>query len=125
MAFASSSLASRRSGESAVRAAPSKARGKGSGGSDKDAITACVAEMSQSGWTVEPFTERGGFSPTKSVSRNPTLVQLTEQHAVATVEDDDGKWVFHSNEEHALPLTHYANRLYRMTGLTLLTSLLA
>ena len=84
-----------------------KARGKGSGGNDKDAVTACVDEMRNAGWPVtESFTERGSFSPTKSVSRNPTLVQLTEQHAVATVEDDDGKWVFDSNEEHALPLTH-------------------
>ena len=84
-----------------------KANGKGSGGSDKDAVTACVAEMSQSGWTVaESFTERGGYSPTKNVSRHVTLVQLTGQHAVATVEDDAGAWVFDSNETHALPLTH-------------------
>ena len=82
-----------------------KGRGTGQG---KNAFTACSDEMREAGWPVEKsFTERGSFSPTKNVSRNPTLVQLTEQHAIATVEDNDGKgWIYDSNEKVALPLTH-------------------
>ena len=37
-------------------------------------------------------------------SSRPTLVQLSAQHAVATLEDDDGKrWIYDANEVHALP----------------------
>ena len=92
-----------------ARASPVLARagGKGSGGNDKDAVKACVAEMREAGWPVEEaFTERGAFSPTRAVSRKPTLVQLTETHAATTIEDDAGAWVYCSNESFALPLTH-------------------
>ena len=84
-----------------------KASGKGSGGNDTEAVKACVAAMREAGWPAESFAGRNGFSPTKNVSRRPTLVQLSAQHAVATLEDDDGKrWIYDANEVHALPLTH-------------------
>ena len=91
-----------------------KASGKGSGGNDKDAVQACVAEMRGAGWMAE---RRGRsedacvpiertFSATQDVSSNPTLVQLTEQHCVATLKDADGEWVYDSNEKVRLPLSH-------------------
>jgi hypothetical protein len=83
-----------------AKAAPKLARGD-------DAIKACVFEMRQAGWQVDQaFTERGSFSPTRHVTRNPALVQLTEDHAVAIVGDDAGQWIYDPNEEQALPLTH-------------------
>ena len=38
----------------------------------------------------------------------PTLVQLSERHCVVTIEDEDGKWIYDSNEEFALPLSRAA-----------------
>eukprot|EP00966_Prymnesium_polylepis_P027550 636872-Prymnesium_polylepis.1 len=62
--------------------------------------------MNEAGWLVEkPSRGRGAFYPLQNVSYHPPLVQLTEQHCVATIEDDDGKWIYDSNEACALPLT--------------------
>ena len=33
-------------------------------------------------------------------------MQLTECHGVATIEDDEGQWIYDSNESRALPLSH-------------------
>ena len=54
------------------------------------------------------FTERGAFDPLTNVAFDPTLVQLSERHCITTIEDDDGKWIYDSNEEFALPLTRAA-----------------
>eukprot|EP00966_Prymnesium_polylepis_P069309 1610755-Prymnesium_polylepis.1 len=62
--------------------------------------------MNEAGWPVEKtYKARGAFDPLQNVSYHPTLVQLTERHCVATIEDDDGKWIYDSNEARALPLT--------------------
>ena len=64
--------------------------------------------MRAAGWPVKDghaFTERGAFDPLANVAFVPTLVQLSELHCVTTIEDDDGKWIYDSNEEFALPLT--------------------
>ena len=74
----------------------------------KDAVKACVAQMEEAGWTVNDghaFTKRGAFDPLANVAFVPTIVQLSEVHCVITIEDDDGKWVYDSNENFALPLT--------------------
>jgi hypothetical protein len=67
--------------------------------------------MEEMGWPVKAghaFTERGAFDPLANVAFVPTLVQLSERHCIATIEDDNGKWIYDSNEEFALPLTRKA-----------------
>jgi len=85
-----------------------KASGKGSGGNDSDAVKACVDVMNAAGWPVDSSLQSLGrtYSATIDVSENPTLVQLTEGHCVATIKDEDGAWVVDANEENWLPLSH-------------------
>ena len=87
-----------------------QARGKGSGGNDSDAVLACVDVMNTMGWPVNKAGLQPPLGPvysvTQHVSVNPTLVQLTEGHCVATIKDKNGEWVVDSNEKNWLPLSH-------------------
>ena len=82
--------------------------GRGSGGNDKDAIKACVNEMTAAGWPVqEAFTACGTFSPQRRTCR-ATRRSCSSQSSMPSpsLRTTRARGCTTRNETHALPLTH-------------------